>query len=119
MQHKLDTAMLDKITRNNPDKLSRFVRSVAEYIKSDIVQSFGTSIAPVGEPPGVDTGALRASMKVEQEGKFRCIVHDGVVYGVVHELALNGYPRPFVVPAFERARGKFIEAAKAWGLFKP
>ncbi len=119
MQHKLEMKVLDKITRENPDNVSRFGRAVANDINSDIVQSFGTSIAPVGEPPGVDTGALRASMKVDQEGKFRFIVHDGVVYGVVHELALNGYPRPFVRPAFERAQRKFIDAAKAWGLFKP
>jgi hypothetical protein len=119
MQYKLDAKVLDKITREHPEKLSQFVRAFANDINSDIVQSFGTSIAPVGEPPGVDTGALRASMKVDQEGKFRFIVHDGVVYGVVHELALNGYPRPFVRPAFERAQRRFIEAAKAWGLLKP
>ena len=119
MQYKLDMKPLDKITREHPERLSQFVRAVANDINSDIVQSFGTSIAPVGEPPGVDTGALRASMKVDQESKFRFIVHDGVVYGVVHELALNGYPRPFMRPAFERAQRKFIDAAKAWGLFKP
>lgn len=120
MKYQLDTRILDKLIRDNPANLGRFMQAVATDIVSDVQLNFSdTSPSPVGSPPGVDTTTLKGSMHVRPISQLTYYVEDGTEYGIVHELGLNGYPRPFVNPAFERARQHFVEAAKAWGILKP
>lgn len=85
-----------------------------------------------GYPPNVDMNRLRGSIKWTPEDRFTRDVHDGVEYGIYLELGttrnpgeLGGEkllgprsqgiaPRPFLGPAFERARRAFAERLKDW-----
>lgn len=60
----------------------------------------------------VDTGALRASLHIEQMGEFEYAVRDGVSYGIFvekgHRLPSEGFvpAQPFLAPAVERMRSR-------------
>jgi hypothetical protein len=87
---------------------------------NEIVESFGASPSPPGDPPGVDTGALRASMRWASVGEASAVIHDGVEYGVHLELGTERMPaRPFVAPVFERwRRGAFAQFARDFGILR-
>ena len=81
-----------------------------------------TASAP-GYPPNVDTGALRASMRVEKAGNLEYQVMDGVEYGVYLELGTARMAaRPFVTPMIEamrqgelgRAMKRYLQETGAW-----
>lgn len=58
----------------------------------------------------VDTGALRASLHIEQTGEFEYAVRDGVPYGIFvekgHRSPTGGFvpAQPFLGPAIERMK---------------
>lgn len=116
-----DTRVLQQLIRTTPQRADALLRAVATEIVGDIVQSFGTSPSPAGGPPGVDTGALRASMAwtPDPAAAHRLFVHDGVVYGVWLELGTERMAaRPFVAPVFEEWRQrKFADFARKFGVF--
>ena len=116
-QWHLDDREMRELIQNTPDKLDAWLREVATEILGDIVESFGTSPSVPGDPPGVDTGALRASMKVEQDGDLRYLLMDGVEYGVHLELGTEKMEaRPFITPKFEEWQDKLGESARDEGL---
>lgn len=116
---EIDTAKLDAVIRETPGQVEALLDSLAETLKNDIVLSFGTSPSAPGDPPGVDTGALRASMGWKSEGDKRRVVHDGVEYGVMLEFGVERIaPRPFMGPAFERMRAKLPDYVRNFGLIK-
>jgi hypothetical protein len=116
----VDIKELHKLVEELPDQLEEFLDMQAEDIVNGIVLSFGTSPSAPGDPPGVDTGALRASMRWENTGTLTRRIMDGVLYGVYQELGTETIaPRPFVGPAFERKRGNIGAQAKAFRLAQP
>ncbi len=97
----LDTKGLQRLRKEEPLKVGRWISRFAESVVTEIKLSFGESPSLPGEPPGVDTGTLRASMHWENTGSFERTISDGVEYGVWLEDVLN---RPFMAPAFADAQ---------------
>jgi hypothetical protein len=101
---------LDRLISDNPQNADRALRMVAQEITSDIVLSFGTSPSSPGNPPGVDTGALRGSMRWEKVEDLHYEVMDGVEYGEWLELGTSKMAaRPFFTPVFEEWRQRKFE----------
>ena len=101
----LDDKKLQSIIRNEPARVQRWLDGFTIDLLSRIVLSFGRSPSSPGEPPGVDTGALRASMHWEHDGELRNIIADGVEYGIYLEDGTERIaPRPFMTPAFADAQ---------------
>jgi hypothetical protein len=69
-----------------PASADRALRAAVQVGITDVKLSFGTSPAPSGGPPGVDTGALRASIHEVNLGYLTYAIADGVEYGVDLEL---------------------------------
>lgn len=117
---KQDFSGLRRLVRETPDRADQLLRGAATEINTDIVLSFGTSPSREGDPPGVDTGALRASMHTFKDGALRYIVADGVLYGVMLELGTSKMgARPFVSPVFvEWQQRKFSEFIRSFGLIR-
>ena len=111
---KLDTSVLDKITAELRPKASA------------TVQKYGWAIAGAAAMKApVDTGALHDSILAESrmDGDMSFIVQDGVEYGAAVELGhvkrtragtqdVAGFvaARPFMTPAVESWRQKFLDA---------
>jgi hypothetical protein len=97
-----------------PTTLDQFGRALCEGIVGDVKLELSKrpSPAPYGGPPGVDTGALRASITYTRKGHLTWWVHDQVEYGVYLELGrLNSRTGvhmtwPFMTPVFMRWRAK-------------
>jgi HK97 gp10 family phage protein len=131
---KFDAEVLDALLRSSPQRQSAFLRGLAQSIVDDIKQSFGTSSgyrtykrgnvthtsSRPGEPPNVDTGALRNSIRWEEEAPGTVYVMDGVEYGAYLELGTeNMAARPFMGPAIERAMQNLADFARDEGLLEP
>lgn len=104
---KIDTRVLDKITAEMQPKASRIINKYGLAITGEAAKN-----APL------DTGALRSSITAESmmTGDLSFTVQDGVEYGIFQELghtAVNGNnvaARPFLLPAVEAWRQKFLDA---------
>lgn len=128
MKLHVDTDVLDRLIRKAPGALEELLDMASQSIVDDIKLSFGTGpagrvyvrgrrshIASVqGNPPNVDTGALRASLYWKRSGRFKRMIADGVPYGVNLEMGIGVGRRPFMRPVLERwARVQFGALAKA------
>lgn len=115
-----DRTKLQQLIREVPERADQLLRGVATEMVGDIVQSFGTSPAPAGDPPGVVSGDLRASIRFAPDGRLRYLVHDGVEYGAYLELGTERMAaRPFINPVFEEWRQrKFGEFARDFGVYE-
>lgn len=102
---QLNMSKLQEIEREAPGRAAAVVQKIAQDCERDIKDSFSSeSPSTLGDPPGVDTGALKNSIIAEPEGDLTWILHDGVEYGVHLEYGTeNMGARPFVLPAIERA----------------
>jgi phage gpG-like protein len=97
---------------------SALIRALAFETERTIKQSFGTSPSPVGGPPGVDTGALRASIHVEMTDALTALVSDGVEYGAHLEFGTTRMgARPFMMPGLLWAAQNVARIARGmkWG----
>lgn len=112
---ELDTRKLDELLNEIPGNADAFLRWVSQQITDEIKLSFGVSPSPRGGPPGVDTGALRASMHWYKRDELEYAVSDGVDYGAELELLKD---RPFVTPVFESWRDKVWDEAARFGVVK-
>lgn len=128
----VDVSGLDRLLQTEPNKLEDWLDMLAEDIVTDIKLSFGTS--PPGEtytrgsvthvasqpgyPPNVDIGTLSGSIGQEKTGTLERTISDGVEYGIHLEDGTEDIdPRPFMVPAFARARANIeSNAASQLGL---
>jgi len=109
----LDDKKLQSIIRNEPAKAQLWLDGFTEDLLSRIKLSFGTSPSKPGDPPGVDTGALRASMRWEHTGSLENTISDGVEYGLYLEDGTEHIaPRPFIQPAFADAQKRIAQDIK-------
>jgi hypothetical protein len=92
---------------------SELVRAVGHEIERYVKQSFGNSPSAAGGPPGVDTGALRASIHVELVDALTVLVSDGVAYGVYLEFGTTRMAaRPFMLPGLVWGMGQVRTIAR-------
>ena len=112
---EVDVSGFDKLIADEPDKLDKWLSGIGNAMLSDIVMSFGTSpggrtykrgkivhvASRAGNPPNVDIGTLRASMRLEKKGDLHYEITDGVEHGILMEEGTQTIePRPFVAPVF-------------------
>jgi len=114
----VDIEGIDRLVREMPGRVSDFMDAEAETTVNDIKLSFGTSPSAPGDPPGVDTGALRNSIMWEPVNRFTRDVMDGVEYGIYLEFGTDRgmAPRPFMGPALKRRERAFTRDAIEFGL---
>lgn len=116
---RVDVSGLEELLRDEPQRVEDLLDWLAEDIVTEIKLSFGSSppgktyqrgsvshtASQPGNPPNVDTGALRASIRWEKTGKLERTVSDGVEYGLGLEDGTERIaPRPFFRPAFDKGR---------------
>ena len=75
--------------------------------------------SPVGSPPHVQTGTLRASIQVEMTATSALVGPTSLAsYGAVHEFSKR-FPRKFMRPAMFNTKDKFAEEFKGLPLAVP
>jgi len=103
----LDKHKLDQIERDYPGKVDKLVRELALICEGYIKSHFTESPSREGEPPGVDTEALRASIHSDAAPGLaytQDVISGDIASGVDYAAYLEyGTPRmgarPFVLPA--------------------
>jgi len=79
---KLDTRRLDALIRETPGGTSGVLRKLMFDMQADMANSMSAeSPSAPGDPPGVDTGALKNSLTVQQTGPSSFEL-TGLEYGV-------------------------------------
>lgn len=115
----LDTAGLRKLIQTEPQKVERWLTGFAEGMVTDVKLSMNTSppgrtytrggvshtASQPGNPPNIDIGTLINTIRQEEVGPLT----RHIVAGSDHALPLEEgteriAPRPYMRPAFERAR---------------
>lgn len=95
----LDTTKLQALIAQSPQKAGQAVRAMALDGQRDVQNSMGASPSAPGDPPGVDTGALRASIHVERRAAFTQAVVTGTDYDVHLEFGTTRMAaRPYMGP---------------------
>ena len=115
---KVDSSGLRRFRQQWPDKLDQFGRAVSTEIVGDVKISMTLSPADTsksyvrgvnrvhhpsfpGNPPRVDMGTLRASIRWIPDGKLRWRIGDGVDYGADLEFGTPTIAaRPWLTPVF-------------------
>ena len=88
-----------ELARQAPQAADRAIEAMAREGERYVKQSFGSSPSAAGDPPGVDTGALRSSINVQNRGLMVRAIADGVEYGVMLEYGTSRMgARPFMGP---------------------
>ena len=104
----LDTAVLDRITRELRPKAEQNIAKWALKIEGDTKTTIEAKKI-------IDTGALWNSIEAEPKQGNRMLwwIHDGVEYGIWQELGTYKMAaRPFMLPSLEKNRRGFDES---WG----
>jgi HK97 gp10 family phage protein len=99
---KLDTAVLDKLTREIKPKAAQVVNKYGLLMTGQAAKN-----APL------DTGALRNSITSESKmtDELEFTISDGVEYGVYQEFGTSRMAaQPFLIPAIEKYAAKFQAA---------
>jgi len=128
---ELDTARLDMLKAGIPERAENILEAAARRIETRAKESMkggstgagrdargrftkGSHVpsAP-GEPPHVDTGALRSSIHVEQNKPMTRDIMDGVEYGIHLEFGTTRMEaRPWLTPAVNTEREPLTQAWK-------
>ena len=108
---KLDTRKLDALARGLEVGTGKALGAVAREVQA-------VAMANIITKDIIDTGAMLNSMATTWKSKGFFWVHDGVEYGVYHELGTHKISaRPFMVPAVE-AVGEMVNGIVAKELFE-
>lgn len=99
---------LKRIANAAPDAADRAIGAIAQAGVNYVKENMGTSPAPPGGPPGVDTGTLWNAINIEPDGKLRRKINDGTDYGVFLELGStrHSYVWPFFGPMAQWLEGE-------------
>ncbi len=95
----IDKTKLTNLIQVSPGKASNLINAMALDGLGYVVRSFTVSPSSPGDPPGVVTGALRASIHVESLGEFKKAIVTGTDYAVHLEFGTEKMaPRPYMMP---------------------
>lgn len=126
MSVNLDTAKMQELIGDTQGR-DRWLRGVGNAMLGDVVDSFGTGPAGrkyprgrkthvasrPGHPPNIDTGSLRASMKLRKLKALSYQIQDGVEHGIKMEYGTEKVERrPYIRPVFHTWEEKINDAAK-------
>lgn len=101
----LNMNKLLELEREAPGRAEKVVQKIAQDCEAVIAQNWNDQQpAPPGEPPGVDTGNLKNSIKAEPGNEpLTWVIHDGVEYGIWLEYGTEKMAaRPWLLPAVEQ-----------------
>ena len=109
---KVDMTKLLDIERRAPGRIDKAIAKLALTCQAEIVENFSASSpSSPGQPPGVDTGALRASVHTEKvkAREHKCVASTEYAiyleYGTLNEDGSTRMAaRPFMLPAVERTK---------------
>lgn len=94
---------IPELMRKSPEQIEKALYALALDGERDVKQSFGTSPSMVGDPPGVDTGTLKSSIKARKIRALTYWIHDGTDYGIHLEYGTRKMgARPFMRPMAQR-----------------
>lgn len=97
---EVDVAALERLTRRAPALADRALGALAFEGEGYIKNSFTVSPSSPGEPPGVDTGTLKNSIKTERVKVGEWEIGTKVTYAPFLEFGTTRMaPRPFMGPA--------------------
>lgn len=97
---EIDLAKLQQLRDQSPQKAGIVLRKLALEGEGYIKNSFTVSPSSPGEPPGVDTGTLKNSIKAEKLDTFSWAIGTKVDYAPFLEFGTTRMaPRPFMGPA--------------------
>ena len=104
VQIKLDFTRLDQLNRDTPGKADQVIRKIAFDLEADTKNNFSdTSPSAPGDPPGIVTGNLKASVQASKIEDMKWQVVVGAEYGTDLEFGTRFMAaRPFVRPAIRR-----------------
>lgn len=112
-----DNRVLLALMRSIPDNLDRWIeQDVALGISGDITDLLsGPSPSRPGDPPGEDTGTLRATISLRRMRRFSYMIYSPEKYAPPLEFGSEHIAkRPFMVPIFENWRQhKLMDAARS------
>lgn len=94
-----DTRRLQQVSREFPRLVEDMLDATALHGEAIVKQSFGSGVSSPGNPPGVDTGNLRASIHVERRGRNARAITTSAEYA--HHLEFGTMfmaARPFMLP---------------------
>lgn len=115
MSVKIDKSRLDAVRQRSPQKAGQIVRAMALDGQRDVQMSFGTSPSAPGSPPGIDTGALKNSIRVEPVAPFVQSIRTGVDYDAYLEYGTQHIlPRPYMMPMAMRLQARVDEYFKTF-----
>jgi hypothetical protein len=90
---------IPKTKKEMRENATGFIRALTFETKRYIVQSMGSSPSAPGQPPGVDTGTLRASISTQATGVLSGEVYTTVDYAPPLEYGTSRMAaRPFMMP---------------------
>jgi hypothetical protein len=108
---ELNTRKLNGLLRNLNKITDRAVGGLAFDGEAYIKQSMGASPSAAGDPPGVDTGKLRQSIRAERERAAQWAISTDTEYAVHLEFGTSRMaPRPFMSPGLDY----LARTAPAW-----
>lgn len=118
----LDDRVLKQLIRVLPGRMDSLIGEATGEIAAEIVERLGgPSPSAPGEPPGEDTGELRANISSTKVAEHEYMVYSPTEYAPHLEFGTEKMDkRPFFTPIIEdwRAR-KLIEFVKLANLFEP
>lgn len=102
--------MTARIVYNNFDRIAASLPKVA----SQIVRKTAFEIETVAKGRvAVDTGTLKASITTHVDGPAHAVVGTGVEYATFVEYGTRHMAaQPYLIPAAEQARPKFLDACR-------
>lgn len=127
LEIKVDTKGLERIIQQEPQRVDRWLRGVAEQMVGDIKLSFGTGPAgrrykrdgkyhvasSAGNPPNSDSGNLTGTIKSKSAGRLTYHISAGTGYDRLLEYGTRKMAaRPFMGPVFAEWQGKIEKDAK-------
>lgn len=107
----LDIRKLERLQRELGGITGRALAGLAFDGEAYIKQSMGTSPSAPGDPPGVDTGKLRNSIRAAKESTFTWAISTDTEYAAHLEFGTSRMaPRPFFGPGLDY----LARTAPAW-----
>lgn len=99
------------ITQRLPDITAPILDDLTERGADHMRENFGSSPAPPGAFPGVDSGTLRRSIQVIAIDPLNRVILDGVPYGALLEFGTTTMAaRPFMAPTAAWIQGEITAA---------